>query len=133
MLPNFRAQIDYYDIKIENVIESIGENLIINECATADLFCNLIHRDSTGSLWLTPSGYVTDTLANVGDLEEKGIDFDISYSYNMGAFGKIRTAFNGTHIIQYGVTPVAAIAGQTYYNCSGLYGPSCSGLANDTR
>jgi iron complex outermembrane recepter protein len=130
ILPNFRAQIDYYDIKIENVIESIGENLIINECASADLFCNLIHRDSTGSLWLTTGGYVTDTLANVGDLEEKGIDFDISYSYNMGAFGKIRTAFNGTHIIQYGVTPVSAIAGQTYYNCSGLYGPSCSGLTN---
>lgn len=130
VLPNFRAQIDYYDIKIENVIESIGENLIINECGTADLFCNLIHRDATGSLWLTPGGYVTDTLANVGDLEEKGIDFDISYSYNMGVFGKIRTAFNGTHIIQYGVTPVAAIADQTYYNCSGLYGASCSGLAN---
>ena len=130
MLPNFRAQIDYYDIKIENVIESIGENLIINECAAADLFCNLIHRDATGSLWLTPSGYVTDTLANVGQLEEKGIDFDISYNYNMGAWGKLRTAFNGTHIIQYGVTPVSALSGSTYYNCSGLYGPSCSGLTN---
>jgi iron complex outermembrane receptor protein len=130
VLPNFRAQIDYYDIKIENVIESIGENLIINECATADLYCNLVHRDATGSLWLTPTGYVTDTLANVGQLEEKGIDFDISYSYNLGTFGKIRTTFNGTHIIQYGVTPVAQLASSTYYNCSGLFGASCSGETN---
>jgi iron complex outermembrane recepter protein len=129
VLPNFRAQIDYYDIKIENVIESIGENLILNECASADLFCNLIHRDALGSLWLTPQGYVTDTLANIGSLEEKGVDFDISYSYNMGQWGKIRSSFNGTYITQYGVTPVAQLS-STYYNCAGLYGNSCSGLTN---
>jgi iron complex outermembrane recepter protein len=130
ILPNFRAQIDYYDIKIEDVIQSIGENLILNECVTADLFCNLIHRDALSSLWLTPQGFVTDTLANVGQLEEKGVDFDISYSYNFGDFGKLRTSFNGTYIAQYAVTPVAALGGQTFYNCAGYYGNTCSGLAN---
>jgi iron complex outermembrane recepter protein len=80
-------------------------------------------------LWLTPQGYVTDTLANIGSLEEKGVDFDISYSYNMGQWGKIRSSFNGTYITQYSVTPVAELT-STNYNCAGLYGNSCSGLTN---
>ena len=128
-VPNLRLQIDYYDIKIENIIRSIGENTILNDCAEADLFCSLVHRDALGSLWLTTNGYVVDTLANVGDLEEKGVDFDISYSRDFGRWGRLSTAFNGTYLDSYLVTPIAASPG-TAYDCAGYYGPTCSGLVN---
>lgn len=126
-VPNLRFQIDYYDIKIENIIRAIGFNTIINSCATSDQFCNLIHRDALGSLWLTTGGYITDTLANVGDLEEKGVDFDASYQYDFGRFGRLGSTFDGTYLDSYLVTPIAAEA-STAYNCAGFYGPTCSPL-----
>ena len=82
--PNFRAQFDYYDIKIENVIETIGANTIITECVNAGLFCNDVHRNAIGSLWIGNTGYVIDSLANVGQLHERGIDADLSYAIGCG-------------------------------------------------
>lgn len=129
-LPNFSANIDYYDIKIENIIRSVGENTILADCASADLFCNLIHRDAANTLWLTPNGYVTDTLANVGDLQEKGVDVNLTYSRELGRWGAITTNFVGTYLDSYTVTPIAALGSATVYNCAGYYGPTCSGLSS---
>jgi outer membrane receptor protein involved in Fe transport len=124
-IPHFRIQVDYYDIKIENVIQSIGAANILTQCANNDVLCSEIHRDANGSLWETNSGFVTDTLLNVGKLEEKGIDLDLSYAFDIGAFGAIHTSFVGTYIDEYDVTPIGASPG-TEYNCAGYYGATCS-------
>ena len=128
-IPGFRAQVDYYDIKIENVIQTIGADTILSQCLQADLFCNNVHRDNTGSLWLTPQGFVTDLLANVGQLEEKGVDVDVSYAFDLGRYGKMRTQLLGTYINDYTITPVAAL-GSTAFNCAGYYGPHCSSFGS---
>jgi outer membrane receptor protein involved in Fe transport len=121
--------VDYYDIKIENVIQTVGADTILAECVASDLFCNLIHRNSIGSLWLSNSGYVVDALANVGQLEEKGIDVDLSYAFDMGAAGKIHTNFVGTWINNYTITPIG-INTATARNCAGYYGPQCSNFTS---
>jgi iron complex outermembrane receptor protein len=126
-LPNFRANIDYYRIKIENVIETIGADTILKECLTADLFCDNIHRSAIGSLWIGNTGYVTDSLANVGSLEEKGVDIEVAYSLDVGRMGKVHFGLNGTYLDLYEVTPIAA-SGSTAYNCAGLYGLACSSV-----
>ena len=125
-LPNFRAQFDYYDIKIENVIEPIGGGVILTQCALSDLFCDLIHRGPGGTLWATNAGFITDTLENVGGLEEKGVDVDIGYRFDLSTLGKIVTGLQGTYLDHYIVTPLSASPG-TSYDCAGLYGPTCSG------
>jgi outer membrane receptor protein involved in Fe transport len=124
-LPNFRAQIDWFDINVENVIQSIGGNNILNQCALSGLLCNLINRGPNGTLWTVPSGFITDTLVNVGDLDEQGIDLDMSYSYDLGAFGKLHSGLQGTWIDKYQNTPIA-LNPATGYNCAGLQGPVCS-------
>ena len=124
-VPNLRVQVDYFDINIENVIQSIGSNTILQECTQAGLFCDLIHRNSIGSLWLSSAGYVTDTLANVGRLQEKGIDIDIAYAYDLGSFGRLHSELNGTWINDYNITPLEASPG-TERNCAGYWGPQCS-------
>jgi outer membrane receptor protein involved in Fe transport len=124
-VPNFRAQVDYYDINIENVIQGIGADTILAECVSSDLFCNLIHRNSVGSLWLSNTGYVTDTLANVGGLREKGVDLDVAYAYDLGALGKIHSGIQATWINMYEITPIADLS-STARNCAGYYGPQCS-------
>jgi len=117
-VPNFRAQFDYYDIKIENVIETIGANTIITECVNADLFCNDVHRNAIGSLWIGNTGYIIDSLANVGQLHERGIDADVSYALDVGAAGKVRLNMVGTYLDLYDVTPIEALSAKTSYNCA---------------
>jgi iron complex outermembrane recepter protein len=130
-VPNFRAQFDYFDIKIENVIEPVGENLILSECVTADLFCDDIHRSNIGSLWIGNSGppgtygYVNDPLENVGGLETRGVDVDIAYAFDMGAAGKLHASLIGTYLDLYEVTGVSALP-STAFNCVGYYGSDCS-------
>jgi iron complex outermembrane recepter protein len=79
---------------------------------------------------LSPSGFVTDALANVGKLETKGIDLDLEYAYNIGAFGKLHTSLVGTYVEQYEITPIAASGSATAYNCAGYYGASCSSFSS---
>jgi iron complex outermembrane recepter protein len=125
-IPNFRAQIDYYDIHIENVIQGTGGTVILTECATQGVYCNFIHRDtSNGSLWLSTSGFISDLNVNDAGLREKGVDVDLGYSYDLGTFGKLHSNIVGTYISQYDEIP-SQIYGGFAYNCAGLYGPSCS-------
>ena len=124
-VPGFRAQIDYYNIKIEGVIQSLGGANVLNQCLTNDVLCGSIHRDSLGSLFLLPTGFITDPLVNNGSLLERGVDVDLSYSFDIGSLGKIRTALVGTYINRYDVEPIANTPGSAY-DCAGLYGTTCS-------
>jgi outer membrane receptor protein involved in Fe transport len=67
---------------------------------------------------------VIDALANVGGLETKVLDVDLSYAFDIGAFGKIRSAFVGTYLAAFKTTAVQSSPG-TAYDCAGYYGPSC--------
>jgi iron complex outermembrane recepter protein len=127
-VPNLRAQVDYYNIKIENVIEPIGGGVILSQCAINDLLCDLIHRGPGGTLWALPSGFITDNLQNIGGLQEKGVDVDIGYRFNVPAgLGKIVTQLQGTYLQSYMITPIGSNI-TTSYDCAGLYGPICSGI-----
>jgi iron complex outermembrane recepter protein len=128
-VPNLRVQIDYFDIKIENVITTIGEDTILKECTQAGRFCDFIHRDANASLWLSNNGFVTDTLQNVGQLETRGVDLDVSYGFDIGPAGKIRTNLVGTYVDEYIVTPISTDP-STKFNCAGLYGDTCSSGAS---
>jgi iron complex outermembrane receptor protein len=118
--------VDYFDIKIEDTISStVGGNAdtYINNCLTTGLasFCDLINRDSSGSLWRTPNGYITDTSLNLGVLQTKGIDLQSSYTLNLGEH---RLGFNlvGTLLDTLSNAP---LPGFPSYDCVGLYGNTC--------
>ncbi len=123
-IPNFRAQIDYFNIVVENVIQNVGGGNILSQCLNNGVLCNDIHRDSFGSLWIQESGYVTDTLQNVGKLQERGIDLDMSYTYDLGRFGKLHSSIVGTYVDNFITTPIAA-SPSTAYDCGGYYGSIC--------
>jgi iron complex outermembrane recepter protein len=122
-LPNFRVQVDYYDIAIQNVIQSIGGSVILSQCALDGNLCDLIHRSASGLLWGgqgATEGYVSDTLINVGELEERGVDLDMSYSYSLGGWGKLVSNMVGTYINKYEISN----PGESF-NCAGLEGVVC--------
>ena len=124
-LPNFHANFDYYNIKIEGVIDQIGGGIILESCAIYGQDCGLIHRGPGGTLWATTSGFIDDTLINSGLLQEKGVDVDIGYNYRTDHWGGFQTELNGTYMEHYYFDPVQAVAYE--YDCAGLYGAQCSG------
>jgi iron complex outermembrane recepter protein len=124
-VPNLSISVDYFDIKIKNVIENLGGNTIINACVFQDQFCNLVHRDpANGSLWLSTLGYVIDTEINEGLLATRGIDVKATYRVPLPAYGSLNFGFEGSVLNSLATTP---LPGQGSYDCAGYFGAVCGG------
>ena len=126
---NLMLSIDYFNIKIEGVIEATGADTIMRDClasvgdpAQAGRFCPRIHRDTQGSLWLTPSGYVSDLLVNEGALATRGIDVSGTYRVPLPTAGSLLFTLVGTHLQSLQTTPVAGLGS---YDCAGYFGTLC--------
>ena len=124
-LPRFNATVDWYDINIKGAVEVIGAQAIMDTCiATGDpLFCNRIHRDSNGTLWETPQGFVDDTNANIGERTARGIDLSANYAHALGKFGSVSASMFGSRLIK-AVTDNGGLS--TRFDCAGLYGFPCN-------
>ena len=124
---NLSMTVDYYRIKVNNVISTIPSALALSQCIGNGQFCDLIHRDAQGTLWLPGQGFIQGTNINIGKLETNGIDFVANYRAPLpGTWGSIAAEFNGTYLQDF---KVDAGTGLGPYNCAGLYGPVCNGTA----
>jgi outer membrane receptor protein involved in Fe transport len=124
-IPNFSLSMDYFNIKIADVIGPIGGDVILNNClngVNTATFCPLVHRGIGGSLWLTPAGFVTDTNQNQGALSTEGIDVKASYRVALPAAGSLLFGLEGTDLMNLKTTPVA---GGGSYDCKGYFGSTC--------
>jgi outer membrane receptor protein involved in Fe transport len=113
---------DYYDIKIENTISSFNPDDTIKACAETGnpLLCNLIHRDSRGTLWLTTDGYTVSTNQNIGERKARGLDLSVNYPWNLGNAGFIAFGLLGSAMLEDRLsTPLID------YDCIGFYGNQC--------
>jgi iron complex outermembrane recepter protein len=106
----------------------------MKQCADTGnpLFCNLIHRDANGSLWLSPNGYMSQTQGNIGSQSTSGIDIGAAYRLNMASMGTLNFVMNGTYLKTLKTQSVPGInAGDDTYDCAGYYGATC-GTPNPT-
>ena len=126
-LPGFSVTIDYADIKITDGITTFGPNLIQNNCIlsgnAASYFCQLVHRDSNGTLWASPQGYTDDPLLNIAGLENKSVDVGMAYRWNMGQWGRLHSRLDGTYLLHLITNPGG---GTQPFDCAGRFGPACS-------
>ena len=124
MVPHFNATVDWFDIRLAGSIMEIGGQAILTTClATGDpAFCARVHRDSNGSLWQSPQGFVDDTDANIGALEVRGIDIQAALTERLGRLGSLNAAFNGTLLRRYIVDNGGLT---TPYRCDGRFGGVC--------
>jgi outer membrane receptor protein involved in Fe transport len=127
-LQNLTVSVDYFNVKITDVIGVLGGNTVILKCLQTlePRFCDLIHRDQFSSLWLTSQGFITDTTVNLGELRTKGIDVKGGYRLPINRFGSLLFSLEGTYTQQLETTPVAGFGS---YDCIGFYGATC-GAAN---
>jgi iron complex outermembrane recepter protein len=123
-ISNLIVSFDYYNIKINNTIESLSSNTIVDNCATTGsaALCSLIHRGPTGSLWLTNADYVQATELNIGTVSTKGFDVTGHYEFNVGWMGKLRFDLTGTHVFHFLTQPLPTGGS---YDCAGFWGATC--------
>ncbi|WP_317152756.1 TonB-dependent receptor domain-containing protein [Sphingopyxis indica] len=129
-LPGFSASVDYFKIDLTGAIQGFGQDTILSLCTEyADpQFCDLVHRDASGSLWRSSDGYVEDLSRNVGGVSTSGIDVNANYSTEIGNAGRLGLSFVGTYLDSLVTDTGIEQAGS--YDCAGLYGNVCSATAN---
>jgi len=129
-VPGLSLTFDYYDIKVEDTVGSLGFDDILQTCAnTGDpAMCDLINRDSVGTLWLTTAGHIVTTNQNVGNLHREGVDFNGAYMIGLGNAGFLPIEMNGTYTMtDYFENPLVA------YDCVGYFGFQCGQVAPEWR
>ena len=130
-IPGLAVTVDYFDIKVANLITQFPFTGVVANCgATGDpVFCGLINRDVTGSLFNLASGFITLTNINLGSLRTKGVDVNASYARRIGGMGTLNASLVGTYLdtlaFNTGINPgLFGLDGK--YECAGRYGPTCS-------
>jgi outer membrane receptor protein involved in Fe transport len=115
---------------VKDFIGGIGADTIINRCVDNldPFFCNLVNRDSAGSIWLSPEGFVVDTTLNTGALKTTGFDFNASYRTDLDTIGisnggGLSFNFVGTYLDS---LKTQNLPGDEYFDCAGYYGTICS-------
>jgi outer membrane receptor protein involved in Fe transport len=98
-LPGFDMTVDYWDIKIDNVITAVPYLSILNLCVDSPsgpdpFYCGLISRNAAGQI-------VTIQAANYNQaaLGARGIDIGLNYRRDVGP-GQLQLGFNGTYLLK---------------------------------
>lgn len=127
-LPGFSASIDYYHIKISNVVNTYPFSTIFNQCLIDNnpFFCSQITRTAAGSLegaTVGGGGYILQKDYNLADNMVSGFDLGMNYRHPLpGGWGSITTSFTGSYLWHLSFTP---FPGSGSYDCAGLFGSTC--------
>jgi iron complex outermembrane recepter protein len=118
--------IDYWNIEVDDTIGTVPPATALNQCIETGSaeYCNLITRDSEGTLWLLPTAQIVATNVNIGTTKTSGWDVGVNYDLSLNDFGALSFAFMGTYLDEFVNTP---LPGVSEYDCAGLYGPSNCG------
>lgn len=123
--------VDYYDIKIEDTIGTIGANTVLSFCGlTGDPFlCDKVQRNpASGDLWRgndpATSGLVVNLTDNFGERRVRGIDLGGSYRWD--AFGgRMLAQFQGTYVLKNEFNPLPGVNDDAIYDCAGVINSDC--------
>jgi outer membrane receptor protein involved in Fe transport len=123
---NLAVTIDYWNIKVEDTIGTVPPSTALDQCLAtgAAEYCNLITRDSQGTLWLLAEAQIIATNVNIGETKTSGWDLGVNYALEMNDWGTLSFAFMGTILDEFVNTPLPGVSS---YDCAGLYGDSTCG------
>jgi len=130
-IPGFSFTVDYFDIKVENLISTLGFQTILSQClASGDpFFCSKIHRNpNNGQLFGSVTGFIEATNVNIGGQRTKGFDFNGSYSRRLGGLGTMNLSYVGTILRKLEIDTGVDGSGTGQdgkFDCAGFYGNTC--------
>jgi outer membrane receptor protein involved in Fe transport len=117
---SMRLSLDYWDIKIDGVIDTIEPEITFDLCAFDGRLCQLIQRSSTGSLWLSKEGYIISVDWNLGQQHSSGID--VGWAWSLGTNWQFDLI--GTYYLKKETT-VLADDPDSSFDCAGLVSDVC--------
>jgi iron complex outermembrane receptor protein len=128
-LENFEITVDYWDIELTNAITTVGEQLILDNCAFKGIDCDKItrHGPDTGALYGNSSD-IDDRNTNVGGVDSSGYDFNIRYNFETG-MGLLKMNLDTTYYDTYDKTQ----ADGSIVSHAGRYWDRSSGDGNFPR
>jgi outer membrane receptor protein involved in Fe transport len=126
-LENFTASIDWYQIKLKDIVSNIPLDVSMSGClnGTNVAYCNNIVRNQFGAITgssVESLGYIVGTNANIAEATFSGVDLQGSYRFGLGKYGSLMTTLNGVYLDK---TTTVPLPGEHEYDCAGLYGPTC--------
>ena len=106
-LPGFDMTVDYWNIKIDNMIAAIAQQNILNLCvdlpSIENQFCDRVARDSRGY-----AEGVDTSFMNVSESEAEGIDFGANYRTALGA-GRLNLALRASYLLKFETTTLPGV------------------------
>jgi iron complex outermembrane receptor protein len=128
-IPHFSGSLDYYHIKVQNVIGVIPASVILANCAnTGDpTFCSQIVRSpTTGGLTgnsVASGGFFIQKNYNLGSATVSGIDVQLAYRLDLAPrLGGLSFEMNGAYLQHAQTQP---LPGGPTYDCAGYFGFTC--------
>ncbi len=103
MLEGVALSVDYYDIKVDDPITSIGTEIILSECAKSGQFCNLIDRFTTGANTGAPL-LVRNSKLNAGRIKTNGVDASIEWKGLENRLGVWNLKLDLSYVDKYDLT-----------------------------
>lgn len=109
---NLFFSVDYWNIKIENLISTVPEQAIFGDptkYASRIIRCgalnpaerSLIDVCANFSASLDPIAYIDSPTENLGEVKTSGFDFSAAWRGDATAYGRFGVAFDGTYIQKY--------------------------------
>lgn len=99
-IPGLTLTVDYYNIKVKNLIAALGAQTIINLCydseSLSNPFCATVNRDPATGLFAEPA--VISGGVNFAAQRTKGIDFDLDYRKTFDNGDKVRLSLIATRV-----------------------------------
>ncbi|MBL9071082.1 MAG: TonB-dependent receptor [Sphingopyxis sp.] len=105
-VPGLSLSVDYYNIKVNNVITSPGAQSIVDTCydspTTDNQFCQLFERDFNDATdpGRIVEGSLVDSPLNYAALKVRGIDTQIAYRHSFGEDVSIGAKLVYTHVLE---------------------------------
>lgn len=127
MLPGLTVSVDYFDIEVEDYINTVPQDLALSQCLeTGDqFFCSLVTRGNGGTLWANNTGFITATNVNTGAISTSGVDVLASYDFDVEGYGNFGLEYVGTFLDSLEVQPLPTSTGDEIFDCAGTYGSAC--------
>jgi len=109
-VPGLSLSVDYYKIKVKNVISSVSAQFILNSCYDApsldNIYCSFFSRAQGAQLGHDgiAHGILNNSLhlgpINFAALVARGIDTELAYRHQIGSIGRLDTKLTWTHALE---------------------------------
>jgi len=123
--PGLAVSLDYFDIKVDNLISAFGAANTLDACYDFSdaAACGRVHRNAQGQLWIG-NGNVDNLNINIGGLETAGLDLNLNYTgIDIGSWGTLSFNLTGTYLDKIITDPGAE--GFPAFDCKGQFAGNC--------